>query len=56
MSRYVLGDDSQLQAFLVEKDRSTANRFQDLHAFDETLSWLPEIIKNFILPAGFPGD
>lgn len=56
MSRYVLGDDSQLQAFLVEEDRSTPNRFQDLHSSDESLSWLPEIIKDFVLPAGFPGD
>ncbi|KAH1086946.1 hypothetical protein GYH30_018456 [Glycine max] len=54
--RYVLGDDSQLQAFLVEEDRSTPNRFQDLHSSDESLSWLPEIIKDFVLPAGFPGS
>ncbi|KAL5161997.1 Protein root UVB sensitive 5 [Glycine soja] len=54
--RYVLGDDSQLQAFLVEEDRSTPNRFQDSHSSDESLSWLPEIIKDFVLPAGFPGS
>ncbi|XP_057435231.1 protein root UVB sensitive 5 isoform X2 [Lotus japonicus] len=54
--RYVLGDDLQLQTFLVEEDKSTANRFGVLHSPDQRLSWLPEIIKDFILPAGFPGS
>jgi len=56
ISRYVLGDDSQLQTFLVDDGRSTRpNRFQDSHSSDERLSWLPDTIKDFILPAGFPG-
>ncbi|XLR11578.1 hypothetical protein S83_039516 [Arachis hypogaea] len=54
--RYVLGDDSQLQTILVGEDRSTTNRFQDLHSFDGRISWLPQIIKDFVLPAGFPGS
>ncbi|KAL1321665.1 hypothetical protein AAHE18_14G143600 [Arachis hypogaea] len=54
--RYVLGDDSQLQTILVEEDRSTTNRFQDLNSFDGRISWLPQIIKDFVLPAGFPGS
>ncbi|KOM37555.1 hypothetical protein LR48_Vigan03g093700, partial [Vigna angularis] len=55
--RYVLGDDSQLQTFLVDDGRSTrANRFQDSHSPDERLLWLPDTIKDFILPAGFPGS
>ncbi|KAL2337041.1 hypothetical protein Fmac_011487 [Flemingia macrophylla] len=54
--RYVLGDDSKLKTFLVEEDRSAPNRFQDLHSPDDSLSWLPKIIKDFILPAGFPGS
>ncbi|XP_047148043.1 protein root UVB sensitive 5 isoform X2 [Vigna umbellata] len=55
--RYVLGDDSQLQTFLVDDGRSTrANRFQDSHSLDERLLWLPDTIKDFILPAGFPGS
>ncbi|MED6168655.1 Protein root UVB sensitive 5 [Stylosanthes scabra] len=54
--RYVLGDDSKLQTILVEEDKSTTNRFQDLHSFDERISWLPQIIKDFVLPAGFPGS
>ncbi|XP_027350558.1 protein root UVB sensitive 5 isoform X1 [Abrus precatorius] len=48
--RYVLDDDLQLQTFLVEEDMSA------LHSPDERLSWLPDIIKDFILPAGFPGS
>ncbi|XLR62358.1 hypothetical protein S83_013030, partial [Arachis hypogaea] len=52
--RYVLGDDSQLQTILVEEDRSTTNRFQDLHSFDGRISWLPQIIEDFVLPVGFP--
>ncbi|RYR61970.1 hypothetical protein Ahy_A04g019255 isoform E [Arachis hypogaea] len=54
--RYVLGDDSQLQTILVEEDSSTTNRFQDLNSFDGRISWLPQIIKDFVLPAGFPGS
>ncbi|XP_057753625.1 protein root UVB sensitive 5 [Arachis stenosperma] len=54
--RYVLGDDSQLQTILVEEDSSTTNRFQDLNSFDRRISWLPQIIKDFVLPAGFPGS
>ncbi|KAK7339870.1 hypothetical protein VNO77_20556 [Canavalia gladiata] len=54
--RYVLGDDLQLRTFLVEKDRSMPDRFQDLHSPDKNLSWLPDKIKDFILPAGFPGS
>ncbi|KAJ1382738.1 Root UVB sensitive family [Sesbania bispinosa] len=54
--RYVLGDDMQLRTFLVEEDRSTAKTFGVLHSPDKRLSWLPEIIRDFILPAGFPGS
>ncbi|CAL0304429.1 unnamed protein product [Lupinus luteus] len=50
--RYVVDDDSQLQTFLFEEDKSTTNMLQD----SQRLSWLPEIIKDFILPAGFPGS
>ncbi|RZB52839.1 Protein root UVB sensitive 5, partial [Glycine soja] len=56
VSRCVLGDDLQLQTFLVEEDTSTPKRFQDSYSPDESLSWLPDTIKDFILPAGFPGS
>ncbi|XP_022640388.1 protein root UVB sensitive 5 isoform X1 [Vigna radiata var. radiata] len=57
VERYSNGDDSQLQTFLVDDGRSTrAKRFQDSHSPDEKLLWLPDTIKDFILPAGFPGS
>jgi hypothetical protein len=56
MSRYVLGDDLKLRTILIEEDRTTENRFGVSHSPDERLSWLPRMIKDFILPAGFPGD
>ncbi|CAK8541909.1 unnamed protein product [Lathyrus sativus] len=54
--RYILGDDLQLQTVLIEEDRSKDNKFDVLHSPDERLSWLPRMIKDFILPAGFPGS
>ncbi|KAH1199302.1 Protein root UVB sensitive 5 [Glycine max] len=56
VERYSNGDDLQLQTFLVEEDTSTPKRFQDSYSPDESLSWLPDTIKDFILPAGFPGS
>jgi len=56
MSRYIIGDDSQLQTILIEEDRSSQNRFGVLHSPDIRLSWLPDTVKDFILPAGFPGN
>lgn len=48
--RYTLDDAVQLQGFL-EKNGS------ENHSFEEAgLSWLPDILKDFILPAGFPGS
>ncbi|WJX76652.1 Protein root UVB sensitive 5 [Trifolium repens] len=54
--RYILGDDLKLRTILIEEDRTTENRFGVLHSPDERLSWLPRMIKDFILPAGFPGS
>ncbi|KAK2414664.1 hypothetical protein QL285_037234 [Trifolium repens] len=54
--RYVIGDDLKLRTILIEEDRTTENRFGVLHSPDERLSWLPRMIKDFILPAGFPGS
>ncbi|XP_058763762.1 protein root UVB sensitive 5 isoform X2 [Vicia villosa] len=56
MSRYILGDDLQLRTVLIEEDRSTENKPSVLHSPDEKLSWLPRVIKDFVLPAGFPGS
>ncbi|XP_077221860.1 root UVB sensitive protein (Protein of unknown function, DUF647) isoform X2 [Tasmannia lanceolata] len=51
---YILGYDLRLQTVL-EECGSTENEFQDTNLNTE-LSWLPNIVKDFILPAGFPGS
>ncbi|KAB1224336.1 UPF0420 protein [Morella rubra] len=53
--RYILDEESRLRIF-VEEHSSVTNRFQDSHFSDTRLSWLPDIVKDFILPAGFPGS
>ncbi|GLT77620.1 hypothetical protein SLA2020_491880 [Shorea laevis] len=53
--RYMLDEESGLRTFLEEHSSGT-NRLQDFHTSDTTLSWLPDIVKDFILPAGFPGS
>ncbi|XP_021289308.1 protein root UVB sensitive 5 isoform X2 [Herrania umbratica] len=51
----MLGDDLQIRSFL-EKHDSTSNEFQGSHLSYPNLSWLPGILKDFILPTGFPGS
>ncbi|XP_023894374.1 protein root UVB sensitive 5 isoform X1 [Quercus suber] len=53
--RYFLDEESRLQTFL-EEDSLVTNGFQDMHASDTGLLWLPDTVKDFILPAGFPGS
>uniref|UniRef100_A0A5B6YWE5 Protein root UVB sensitive 5 n=1 Tax=Davidia involucrata TaxID=16924 RepID=A0A5B6YWE5_DAVIN len=53
--RYILDDDLQLRTFL-EEDGSETNGFRTSHFSDVELSWLPDIVKDFILPTGFPGS
>lgn len=53
--RYMIDDDSQLHTFL-EEPGSVRNRFQGSHITDPKLSWLPDTVKDFILPADFPGS
>ncbi|KAB2087525.1 hypothetical protein ES319_A04G110000v1 [Gossypium barbadense] len=58
IKRYMLDDDDddlQIRAFL-EKHDSTSNEFQGSNLSDPNLSWLPQVLKEFILPAGFPGS
>lgn len=54
-SRFILDDDIQIQTFL-EEGGSKTERVQGSSFSDMQLSWLPIIVKDFILPAGFPGD
>lgn len=51
--RYTLDTNSQLQAICDEHDTSM-NILQKEQFSD--LSWLPRVVKEFILPVGFPGD
>ncbi|XP_041023011.1 protein root UVB sensitive 5 isoform X1 [Juglans microcarpa x Juglans regia] len=53
--RYMLDEEYGLRTFL-EEHSSRTNRFQDSHTADTRISWLPDSIKDFILPAGFPGS
>lgn len=50
-ARYILDDESRLRTFL-EEHESKANVEFSL----KELSWLPDIVKDFVLPAGFPGS
>ena len=47
--RYVLDDEFHLTTFL--EDESNSNGFSL-----KELPWLPDIVKDFVLPAGFPGN
>ncbi|KAK0584770.1 hypothetical protein LWI29_018387 [Acer saccharum] len=53
--RYMLDDEWQVQTFVAEHG-SEDNRFQGSHLSNTSLSWLPETVKDFIFPAGFPGS
>ncbi|XP_038881754.1 protein root UVB sensitive 5 isoform X2 [Benincasa hispida] len=54
VKKYFLDDNLRLQSFLDEQTSPTFNGFQE-SCFSETkLSWLPDLIKDFILPTGFP--
>lgn len=54
-SRYMVDEDSQLRTFL-EENESGSIWVQSSKFSNKELSWLPDIVKDFILPAGFPGD
>ena len=54
-SRYVVDDELQVQAFIEEpSSKAITSRSPD---FSNTeLPWLPDVVKDFVFPAGFPGD
>ncbi|KAK1419329.1 hypothetical protein QVD17_28494 [Tagetes erecta] len=47
--RYIVDDKFQLTTFL--EDKSKSNGFSS-----KELPWLPDLVKDFVLPAGFPGS
>ncbi|KVI11419.1 Protein of unknown function DUF647 [Cynara cardunculus var. scolymus] len=49
LKRYILDEELQLTTFL--EDDSKSNGFSS-----KELPWLPDIVKDFVLPAGFPGS
>ncbi|KAE9447642.1 hypothetical protein C3L33_20473, partial [Rhododendron williamsianum] len=53
--RYIFDNDLQVSIFSEEKGVET-NGFQGSHLAIVELSWLPVIVRDFILPAGFPGS
>ncbi|KAJ7961245.1 Protein root UVB sensitive 5 [Quillaja saponaria] len=54
--RYMLNDDSKLVSVLVEENNPVTDGFQGSYSLDARISWMPDSIKDFILPAGFPGS
>lgn len=55
MDRYVIDNDSEMKMFLEEHVPTTTGS-QDLDISGMELSWLPKVIKDFVLPSGFPGN
>lgn len=53
--RYIFDNDLQVSIFSEEKGVET-DGFQGSHLAIVELSWLPVIVRDFILPAGFPGS
>ncbi|KAB2621950.1 hypothetical protein D8674_024132 [Pyrus ussuriensis x Pyrus communis] len=55
--RYVVDDEFQVQTFVEDElIGSVSDSSGSSHFNNEKLSWLPDIVKDFIFPAGFPGS
>ncbi|KAG9155912.1 hypothetical protein Leryth_004161 [Lithospermum erythrorhizon] len=52
--RYVLDNSERIKTYLQERDDSELSRLQSSLGTDSELFWIPQIIKDFFLPAGFP--
>ncbi|KAI3885664.1 hypothetical protein MKW92_008129 [Papaver armeniacum] len=53
--RYVIDGNSKVQTFMVEQ-KAVTNDSQFSSSFNTKVSWLPDGIKVFVLPSGFPGS
>ncbi|KAF3449562.1 hypothetical protein FNV43_RR10291 [Rhamnella rubrinervis] len=53
--RFLVDDGLQLQIFH-EEHRPMSNKSDESQSSYTNLYWLPDIVKDFILPAGFPGS
>ncbi|KAH9736492.1 protein root UVB sensitive 5 [Citrus sinensis] len=54
--RFILDDEWQVQTFDADHDPTKDTRLQGSQFSDTNLSWLPNVVKDFLLPAGFPGS
>ncbi|KAK9196093.1 hypothetical protein WN943_004221 [Citrus x changshan-huyou] len=54
--RFILDDEWQVQTFDADHDPTKDTRLQGSQISDTSLSWLPNVVKDFLLPAGFPGS
>lgn len=54
LCRYLLDDDddSPLQGFLEEREPKPDNKSQ---GSETNTLWLPDAVKDFVFPTGFPG-
>ncbi|XP_026427845.1 protein root UVB sensitive 5-like isoform X2 [Papaver somniferum] len=53
--RYVIDGNSKVQTFL-EEQKAVTNDSEFSSSFNTKVSWLPDGIKVFVLPSGFPGS
>ncbi|XP_010553119.1 PREDICTED: protein root UVB sensitive 5 isoform X2 [Tarenaya hassleriana] len=54
--RYVLNDETPLQGLLEERDSKHDDGCRGSNLSDTTIFWVPDVVKDFVLPAGFPGS
>lgn len=52
----MVDDELKVQTFIEEERSLVSNNSESTHFSNSTLSRLPDIVKDFIFPAGFPGD
>lgn len=56
LCRYLLDDDdSPLQGILEERENKPANKSQGSNSSENKTLWLPDLVKDFVFPTGFPG-
>ncbi|ESQ40061.1 hypothetical protein EUTSA_v10013293mg [Eutrema salsugineum] len=55
--RYLLDDDdSPLRGFLEEREPKPDDKSQESNSSETNMLWLPDVVKDFVFPTGFPGS
>jgi hypothetical protein len=55
--RYFLDDDdSPLQGILEERETKPDNNSQSSNSSETNILWLPDVVRDFVFPSGFPGS